>query len=70
MINQIDEFWLPDEATAQALAAAWLDSVVEPLTTAGHLAAHGAAVLLAHEQVLHAGSGWWLAERVAQENPA
>ena len=47
MINQIDEFWLPDEAAAQ-----------------------GAAVLLAHEQVLHAGSGWWLAERVAQENPA
>ena len=56
--DQIDEFWLHDVAAAQALAAAWQASVVQPLIASGHIAADGAATWLAHEQVLHAGSGW------------
>ena len=56
--DQIDEFWLHDVAAAQALAAAWQASVVQPLAASGHIAADGAATWLAHEQVLHAGSGW------------
>ena len=56
--DQIDEFWLHDAAAAQALAAAWQASVVQPLAASGHIAADGAATWLAHEQVLHAGSGW------------
>ena len=56
--DQIDEFWLHHVAAAQALAAAWQASVVQPLAATGHIAADGAATWLAHEQVLHAGSGW------------
>lgn len=55
LLHGIEEFWVDDEDAARALLAAWREHIVVAFERPGLVAPASSVLLLAREEVLHAG---------------